>query len=51
MTAADELVAAMLPLLLFMLIPLWIPLIAVLGGAFADRLAAGRASRVSRATN
>lgn len=47
MTAAHELVAAMLPLMLFMLIPLWIPLIAVAGGAAADRLAARRESRVS----
>jgi len=49
MTAANELVAVMLPLLLFMLIPLWIPLLAVAGGAVADRLAARRESRVSGA--
>lgn len=42
MTAAGELVAAMLPLLLFMLVPLWIPLLAIVGGSVADRLAERR---------
>ena len=33
-----EATAAMLPLMLFMLIPVWIPLVAVAGGAVLDRL-------------
>ncbi len=47
MNAAYEIVAVMVPLMLFMLIPVWIPLVAVVGGAVADRLAARQQSPVS----
>lgn len=37
-----QLVAICLPLLAFMLIPLWIPLIATLAGALLDAISARR---------
>lgn len=40
----DEALKTMVPLIAFMLIPIWIPIIAVAVGAVADRLAALRGS-------
>jgi hypothetical protein len=40
---------ALLPILLFMLIPVWIPVFTVTIGAIADGLRGGGSSRVPRA--
>lgn len=37
----SELVRAFAPIMVFMLVPLWIPLIAVAAGAVSDRLRNG----------
>jgi len=37
----SELVRAFAPIMVFMLVPLWIPLIAVTAGAVSDRLKNG----------
>ncbi len=34
----DQLLTSIVPLALFMLIPLWIPLLAIVGGAVLDRV-------------
>lgn len=38
-----EMISAFAPIMMFMLVPLWIPLVAVAVGAVSDRLEGGRA--------